>query len=383
MMKRWIALLLLAVMLCGLWAVPASAATYATVVGGWLRLRVNPSYDAVIIPSYKSGSVVTVISQSAGWARVLTSDYRLGYMDTHYLLMEGGTPPSPSTPVPSTRTWTTVNRVAYVTSQNGKGVRLRSAPEVNKYNVMGLYPVGRTVTEIKVSSDGWSYIKIDQKYGYMMSQFLTTWHYGPVDTPVPPPPEKTSVPVGPGLSGVQLNNLNPKVGDTLKLTVKPEGTKYSVVWYRADTKVLLSTGNSYTVTSADVGSAITVRVTGSDGTVAEVSTSAVKAASSKTLSVAEEAKTLETVPLKEPEDVKTQTGTETVEIKRPVESSKTETEDTEKQKTVEIKIPADSTQTSQESTEDIPDFVRRTLEQGDIVAQPVDSASESSGDSDF
>ena len=156
-----------------------------------------------------------------------------------------------------------------------------------------------------------------------------------------------------------------------------------MVWYRADTKVLLSTGNSYTVTSADVGSAITVRVTGSDGTVAEVSTSAVKAASSKTLSVAEEAKTLETVPLKEPEDVKTQTGTETVEIKTPVESSKTETEDTEKQKTVEIKIPADSTQTSQESTEDIPDFVRRTLEQGDIVAQPVDSASESSGDSDF
>ena len=147
MMKRWIALLLLAVMLCGLWAVPASAATYATVVGGWLRLRVNPSYDAVIITSYKSGSVVTVISQSAGWARVLTSDYRLGYMDTHYLLMEGGTPPSPSTPVPSTRTWTTVNRVAYVTSQNGKGVRLRSAPEVNKYNVMGLYPVGRTVTQ--------------------------------------------------------------------------------------------------------------------------------------------------------------------------------------------------------------------------------------------
>ena len=145
MKKRIGAILLLTAMLCGLMAA-ASAATYGTVVGGWLRLRANPSYQATVIASYKTGSIVTILSQSGGWARVMTSDYRLGYMDRRYLYVEGSTPVTPK-PV----SWTTVNRKAWVTSANGKGVRLRSAPVVNKHNVMGLYPVGRTVMELKVS----------------------------------------------------------------------------------------------------------------------------------------------------------------------------------------------------------------------------------------
>ena len=292
MKKRITAALLLAAILCSLLAVSAAAATYATVVGGWLRLRSYPSYEGTIITSYKTGTVVTVLSNSKGWARVMTPDYRLGYMDQRYLLYEGHHPAPAPAPKPHYRTWTTVNRTAWVTSQNGKGVRLRNAPEVNKSNVMGLYPVGRTVKELKVSNDGWSYIHIDSKYGYMMSKFLTT---GGVVPPVPTgkPPKPTEKPTGKptgkptaepseeGISGVQLNITNPKSGDTLKLTVKPSGAKYSVVWYQADTKVLLSTGKSYTVSDDDVGHAITVRVTGSDGTVAEVSTGKVTAGSGK------------------------------------------------------------------------------------------------------
>ena len=90
MRKRIAAALLLTVMLCSLLAVTAFAATYGTVVGGWLRLRANPSYDATVIASYPNGSVVTILSQSGGWARVMTGDYRLGYMDQRYLYIDGG-----------------------------------------------------------------------------------------------------------------------------------------------------------------------------------------------------------------------------------------------------------------------------------------------------
>ena len=131
MKKRIMAALLLAVILCGLWAAPALAATYATVVGGWLRLRLAPSYDATVITSYRTGTTVTVLSESGGWARVMTPDYRLGYMDERYLWFGGDRPQPVPQPTPKARTWTTVNRKAWVTSQNGKGVRLRNAPEVD------------------------------------------------------------------------------------------------------------------------------------------------------------------------------------------------------------------------------------------------------------
>lgn len=270
MKKRAVISLALALILCGLIAAPALAASYATVVGGWLRLRANPSYNAAIITSYRTGTVVTVLGTNSGWARVMTPDYRLGYMDMHFLHF-GSTPPSPPDPTPHHhRTWTTVNRTAYVTSQNGKGVRLRNSPEVNRYNVMGLYPVGRTVKEIKVSNDGWSYIKIDAKYGYMMSQFLTTYS----------PPSPPSPPGGQSVKSISLNKTKPKVGDTLKVTVTPESAKYSVVWYRADTGVLLSTAKSYKVTKEDEGHQITVRVTDGKGKILEKTTHTVKPSSS-------------------------------------------------------------------------------------------------------
>ena len=80
MKKRRITAALCLMILCCAWAATAAAATYGTVFGGWLRLRANPSYSAAIITSYPNGSVVTVLSRSNGWCRVLTSDYRYGYM---------------------------------------------------------------------------------------------------------------------------------------------------------------------------------------------------------------------------------------------------------------------------------------------------------------
>ena len=298
MKKRLIAMAVLAVLICGMCA-SALAATYGTVVGGWLRLRANPSYSATVIASYKTGSVVTVLSQEYGWARVLTADYRLGYMDQRYLIIGSAPAPDPApapAPKPS-RTWTDVNRIAYVTSQNGKGVRLRSAPVVNSGNVMGLYPVGRTVTEIRRSSDGWSYIRIDKKYGYMMSQFLVSSSPIPDPTPKPKPgpdptgkptemptitptPSPTPTPDPMIITSAKLDPIKPTVGDTIRVIVTPSGADYTVVWYN-DENVLLATGKTYKVHTADLGHVINVRIMGageSAGFVADVATAKVEPA---------------------------------------------------------------------------------------------------------
>ncbi len=260
-MKKRILSAVLLLILCCAWAASALAAMYGTVYGGWLRLRAQPSYSATIITSYPTGTVVTVLSRSNGWCRVLTGDYRTGYMDEHYLHLSGSAPDP--TPDPSgKRVWTTVNRTAYVTSQNGKGVRLRSSPEVNNYNILGLYPVGRTVTELRRSNDGWSYIRIDGKYGYMMSEFLTG---------------SGVIPPGGKITDIRLNITKPRVGDTLKVTVTPAGASFSVVWYNEASK-LLGTSQTYKVKSSDLGTKILVRVTGSDGTVLKTKTKAVQEA---------------------------------------------------------------------------------------------------------
>ena len=280
-------------MLLCILAAPALAATYATVVGGWLRLRANPSYNAKVITSYRSGTVVTVLSQDSGWARVLTSDYRVGYMDLRYLSFGSSPVITPRPTAAPSRTWYDVNRTAYVTSQNGRGVRLRSAPVVNSSNVLGLYPVGRTVTEIRRSSDGWSYIRIDKKYGYMMTKFLTTSYYppgppgppaptghpGPAPTATPTPvPTATPTPASKQIQSVKLSPYHPTVGDTIGIIVTPANAEYTAVWYNSD-NTLLSTSKQYTVRASDAGKTINVRIMGvgeSAGFVADASTSTVE-----------------------------------------------------------------------------------------------------------
>ncbi len=282
MKNKLIALFLAAVFLC-MAALPALAATtlYATVMGGYLRLRISPSYQAQVIRSYRSGTVVTVLGREYGWAQVITPDGRTGYMDERYLSF--GTSPEPE---PSKRIWTDINRNYWVTSQNGLGVRMRSTPSVNSHNILGLYPVGRTAYVIKQSNDGWSYISIDGKYGYMMTLYLAPAQVTPVyPTPVPVRPTQapsvTVAPIPGVLSSVSLSSASPRVGDTLYIAVLPATATYMVIWYRDDNQ-LLSTDNQYTVSPADLGHIIHIHVSGtgsSSGVVIDKSTRAVAAAS--------------------------------------------------------------------------------------------------------
>ena len=159
-MKRSLAILLVAVLLIGLMPMTgALAATeYATVVGGWLRLRAKASFSATTISSYKTGTTVKVLSVSNGWYRVETPDGRTGYMYGQYLQPTS----SSMTPVANTN--------ATVVSGNGYGVRMRSGPSTT-YAVLRKWPVG-TRAIILAEGQNWCRISVGGNVGYMMTQFL-------------------------------------------------------------------------------------------------------------------------------------------------------------------------------------------------------------------
>ena len=306
-MKRCLAILLVAVLLIGLMPLTgALAATeYATVVGGWLRLREKASFNATTISSYKTGTTVKVLSISNGWYRVETPDGRTGYMYGQYLQPTS----SSMTPVPNTnatvvsgngygvrmrsgpsttyavlRKWPVGTRaiilvegqnwcrisvggnVGYMMSQflrkdgspapsydgdatvwaaNGKGVRLRTGPSTN-YSIIGVYSVG---TQVKILErlNGWYRIQIGSRVGYMMSQFLI---------------ENSSYKV----NGVTINNLKPVVGNILAVqSVDPSNAAITYQWLRTDLtgkESVVGTNASYAVTDQDVGCTFRLRVDG-------------------------------------------------------------------------------------------------------------------------
>lgn len=306
-MKRFLALLLTMVLLLGTIPAQnaqAAADTTATVKGGWLRLRSGASFKATTITSYYTGTVVNILGTSGAWYHVTTPDGRTGYMHGDYLTL-GGKPsgneniaatvvsanglgvrlrtgPSTaygviatypvgtsatilssgtywhyisingrkgymmsqflstgSTPVAPTSSYT-----AYVTSQNGLGVRLRSGAGKG-YKVLGLYSVGTEVTVLK-HNKVWDYIRVGSRTGYMMNEFLTTAN-----------PSKN-------ITGVVLSNAKPVVGEVLSANVLPSGASVTYEW-ADDRGLLLGTGSTYTIQSGDVSRKIRVRVTGSNG----------------------------------------------------------------------------------------------------------------------
>lgn len=306
-MKRCLAILLVAVLLIGLMPLTgALAATeYATVVGGWLRLREKASFNATTISSYKTGTTVKVLSISNGWYRVETPDGRTGYMYGQYLQPTS----SSMTPVPNTnatvvsgngygvrmrsgpsttysvlRKWPVGTRaiilaegqnwcrisvggnVGYMMSQflrkdgspapsydgdatvwaaNGKGVRLRTGAGTN-YSIIGVYSVG---TQVKILEryNGWYRIQIGSRVGYMMSQFLI---------------ENSSYKV----NGVTINNMKPVVGNILAVqSVDPSNAAITYQWLRTDLtgkESVVGTNASYAVTDQDVGCTFRLRVDG-------------------------------------------------------------------------------------------------------------------------
>ena len=312
-MKRLTAMLLTLALVFSLMAVPAAqAATYATatVKGGWLRLRAEPSLWAETISAYYTGTNVTILGGSGQWYHVSTPDGKTGYMHSDYLTITGSI----------TGGQLDENTPAYVTSKNGKSVRMRTGPSTS-YSIIASYPVGTPVT-ILISGDDWCKVRINGRTGYMMTEFLTTTGSGNAVTGatayvtsanglsvnVRSGPGKmygaiasyavgTKVSVlewGKTWSKIRVNNVTgymmteflttsaPSVvtgvvlsdssvwpGETIYATVVPSGASVTYEWLN-DKGARLGSGSSYTVQSGDAGRRIRVRVTGKGGSTGTV-----------------------------------------------------------------------------------------------------------------
>ena len=142
---------------------------YVTSANGLnVRMRSGPGKGYSVIASYVPGTKCTIISPGNNWCRIQVGNLT-GYMMTQFLTGTAVTPaitPVPVSPVPSGSEYT-----VYVTSRNGNGVNLRSGPS-KSYTSIGFYSVGTQATMITKGST-WSYIRVGNRYGYMMTQFLT------------------------------------------------------------------------------------------------------------------------------------------------------------------------------------------------------------------
>lgn len=147
--------------------IPVESTAYVTSSNGLnVRLRSGPGKGYSILASYAPGTKCTILSAGNNWCRIQIGSYT-GYMMTRYLTN------TPYVPTPTAQPQPTPSGEyqVYVTSKNGKGVNLRSGPDKN-YSSIGFYSVATPATMI-TRGKTWSYIRVGNRYGYMMTQFLT------------------------------------------------------------------------------------------------------------------------------------------------------------------------------------------------------------------
>ena len=154
--------------------VPSETTAYVRSTNGLnVRLRSGPGKGYSILAAYAPGTKCTILSAGNNWCRIQIGSLT-GYMMTQFLTNQA----VPSATVQPT---TPEGYQIWVTSQNGKGVNLRSGPGKNNSSI-GFYSVGTEAVMITKGST-WSYIRVGNRYGYMMTKFITTQQ---PDVPVPP-----------------------------------------------------------------------------------------------------------------------------------------------------------------------------------------------------
>ena len=134
-----------------------------------VRMRSGPGKGYSVVASYAPGTQCTIISPGNNWCRIQVGSYT-GYMMTQFL--SGTAVPVPVTPAPAPMPGPSGSEyTVYVTSRNGNGVNLRSGPS-KSYTSIGFYSVGTQAAMITKGTT-WSYIRVGNRYGYMMTEFLT------------------------------------------------------------------------------------------------------------------------------------------------------------------------------------------------------------------
>ena len=201
--------------------------------GKTVVLRSGPSKQYEALASYKVGQKATVLEYGSTWCKVRINGLD-GYMMSEFL----------STVKPDTSSGGVSTYTAYVTSQNGKGVRMRMGAG-KLYPTVATYAVGTKVTVLEYDED-WCKIRIGSNTGYMMTEFLTTRQPSMV-------------------SSVSINATSVQPGDILRATVSPESASVNISWIN-DKGATIGWGESYTVQETDVGRKLRASVTGSGST---------------------------------------------------------------------------------------------------------------------
>lgn len=201
-------------------SVPSGSSIYAkgyvtSSNGGRVALRTGAGKSYAVIMYCNVGTEITVLNAGSTWDRIQVGS-TIGYMMNKYITFTspggggGGGIPAHTT--------------AYVTSSNGKSVRMRHGPGT-AYGVIASFPVGTKVTILSVGAT-WDYIQAGTLKGYMMKQYLTTVAPGPAPAPDPGP--------GPGTAYVTSAN-----GQPVRLRSGP-GTNYGIIGlYNVNTPVTI------------------------------------------------------------------------------------------------------------------------------------------------
>ena len=199
--------------------------------GKGVVMRSGPSKQYDVLATYSVGQPVTVTSYGKTWCEISVNGLD-GYMMTEFL-----TTVKPSVPGGNV---SSAVYAAYVTSGNGKGVRMRMGAGT-LYPTIATYSVGTKVTVLEYGKS-WCKIRVGSNTGYMMTEFLTTTQPDMV-------------------TGVSINLSTVRPGDTLRATVSPANADVTIMWINnsGDT---LGYGANYLVDDLDVGTKIRASVSG-------------------------------------------------------------------------------------------------------------------------
>lgn len=248
---------------------PALMAIVKNTPSGRINVRTEPSARADRVCVLDPGTQVHVLKNLGDWALIETLEKdKVGYMSTYYLDMyyEGDpalipvvvTPTPTPTPTPvwpypyypdepvEPMSWPiTENTTMYVNTPNRGSLNMRARPDLDA-PLINSYKNGTTVT-VYHRENGWAYVQVGYRRGFMMLSFLSYTKPEPIPDP---DPIGTATVVHP--RGTYVNFRSTRTTDTYDNIICkiPTGTKVDVLlWDRWYTTVRYKGITGYIVTT--------------------------------------------------------------------------------------------------------------------------------------
>ena len=215
---------------------------------GRLHLRQYPSTGAASLGLYPNGTILRGVDQGNGWVFVSVNGV-LGYMMRRFLTTDLHILPDPVIPDPIHPTLDGAVIKVVRTGNSGR-LHLREGASTASRS-LGLFSNG-TVVEAKNLGNGWSYVRVSGRLGYMASRYLADPGSLP---PVPVDPDPAPLPGTAKVyhrngSFVNLRSSKASRDDSNVIARIPHGTTVTVLqWGTTYTKVQYNGMTGYIITS--------------------------------------------------------------------------------------------------------------------------------------